>query len=253
MAGAYVKQRGRAAPGSIPERLESFSREVRFYQEVAAHVGVRVPACQLAEVGPDGGTRLELEDLSAWSPGAEPEAAAATLRGLHDSWQGSAVERWPWLPRPYADDLVDELFSAAWPSLRERRDLSREARELGDRLVGRVAEVERDAAAAGPTTLTHGDASTANMRTSPSGVVALLDWEDYGAGPGVADLAWHLVSSVEPRRWDAAIDAYGASGGLEQALPAAVVQALLSLSDDPDGDPAARRWVSGATEAARRL
>ena len=39
MAQVFVKRRDPAAPGSIPERLEMFPREVRFYREVAAEVG----------------------------------------------------------------------------------------------------------------------------------------------------------------------------------------------------------------------
>lgn len=41
---------------------------------------------------------------------------------------------------------------------------------------------------AGPLTLVHGDASVQNMRTGPGGEVALLDWEDVSAAPGVLDL-----------------------------------------------------------------
>ena len=35
----------------------------------------------------------------------------------------------------------------------------------------------------------HGDASLANMRTGPDGEIALVDWEDVSAGPGVVDVA----------------------------------------------------------------
>ena len=92
----HVKRRGRPAPGSIPDVLGMFSAEVRFYREIAPVVGVRVPACYQAQDSGDG-TVLELEDLSAWRPGADPATAAALLAELHERWLGTAPRRWPWL------------------------------------------------------------------------------------------------------------------------------------------------------------
>ena len=250
---SYIKRRDPAASGSIPDRLQMFPREVRFYREVAESIGVRVPACLLAELHHDGSTYLELEDLSDWRPGASPTAGAGVLRALHSRWQARALEVWPWLPRADVSDLVEDLYAAQWSGLRDRNDLAPAARDLGDRLLGHVKAVGRDAEGAGPQTLVHGDASSNNMRTATSGLVALLDWEDFGMGTGVSDLAWFLVSSVEPRDWDAAIDAYGESAGLNRALPEAVVQALLSLSFEEEGSDEALGWIDRVTEAARRV
>ena len=98
------------------------------------------------------------------------------------------------------------MYDEAWASARERPELTDTVRDLGDSLVGRVAEVERRADASGPVTFTHGDASALNMRTAPDGEVALLDWEDYGAGPGIVDLAWHLRLLRRAADWDIALD-----------------------------------------------
>jgi hypothetical protein len=251
MAETFTKRREATGPGSIPDVLEMFTREVRFYRAVAPYVGVRVPACHLAEER-DGATHLELEDLSSWRSGAEPTAAARLLGGLHRHWEGRAVARWPWLPRPDVAHLVGPLYDDAWSRARERPELSASVRELGDSLVGRVAEVERRADATGPVTFLHGDASGRNLRTSPGGEVALLDWEDYGAGPGIVDLAWHLVSSVPPADWEPALAAYGDTSRLADALPASVVQGLLSFAFE-EGDDDAGQWVARLEEAARRL
>jgi aminoglycoside phosphotransferase (APT) family kinase protein len=105
-------------------------------------------------------------------------------------------------------------------------------------MVGKVLEAEADVARAGKSTLVHGDASAPNMRTGPGGVVALLDWEDVSAAPGVLDLAWFLVSSVQPDRWPEAMAAYGDTTGLSTVLPSVAVQGYLSLSDLPDGEGA---------------
>jgi aminoglycoside phosphotransferase (APT) family kinase protein len=247
----FTKRREAAEPGSIPDVLQMFSREARFYREVAPYVGLRTPACYLAEEQ-DGATHLELEDLSSWRLGAEPDVAARTLRDLHARWEGSAVERWPWLPRPDVSHLVEALYDDAWASARHRRELPDAVRDLGDSLVGRVAEVEQRAEASGPVTFTHGDASALNMRTSPDGEVAVLDWEDYGSGPGIVDLAWHLVSSVSPEDWNTALEAYGDTSGLADALPSVAVQGLLSFAF-VEGYEDAHGRVLRLEEAARRI
>jgi hypothetical protein len=62
--GGYVKRRGRPERGSIPDVLDVFRAEVRFYREIAPVAGVRVSACYQASQCA-GGTLLVLEDLSA--------------------------------------------------------------------------------------------------------------------------------------------------------------------------------------------
>jgi hypothetical protein len=76
--------------------------------------------------------------------------------------------------------------------------------------------------------------------------VALLDWEDVSAAPGVLDLAWLLVSSVDPARWPEVIDAYGPAPGLGQVLPAVIVQGLLSLADTQADSAEAYGWTRGS-------
>lgn len=252
MTVPFTKRRDAAKPGSIPDRLQMFVREVRFYREVAPEIGVRVPDC-LTSQECDGATLLELENLSSWREGADPADGARLLAVQHRHWSGRAVERFPWLPRPEVSDLVGDLFDLTWSAIRDRTDLTPVVRAFGDELVGRVTEVEQRAAHAGPITLVHGDASARNMRTSPAGEVALLDWEDYDAGPGIGDLAWFCVSSVAPEDWDEALKAYGDTTGLDAVLPAVVVQGLLSLTHEPVDGAAAQEWVLRLGEAAHRL
>ena len=250
---SYLKRRDPAPSGSIPDRLQMFGREVRFYREVAPSIGIRVPGCLRAEEYDDGSTFLALEDLSDWRPGVDAASGAALLGSLHLRWGiAAAVGKWPWLPREDVSELVDDLFAASWPTIRERGDMTSDARTLGDSLVGRVTEAERLAESAGPWALVHGDASCDNMRTSPAGEIALLDWEDFGVGPGVCDLAWFLVSSVDPRDWDAAIRSYTGAGVLGHALPAAAVQGLLALASEDEGSPDAAAWIARLAEARRR-
>jgi hypothetical protein len=249
----HVKRRARPAPGSISEALDSFRAEVRFYREIAPVAGVRVPACYRAE-DTDEGTVLVLEDLAAWQPGADPLTAARVLSGMHRHWAGQAQERWPWLrPVGAAVDLAEELFARVWPELAVCVDLTAGVRALGGRLAGRVAQSDREINLAGPPTLVHGDASLLNMRTGPRGEVVLLDWEDVSAAPGVLDLAWLLVSSVEPAQWDAVIASYGPVADLARALPAVAIQGLLSLSDTPAATAEATAWIRRLDAASNYL
>ena len=232
-----------------------FHAEVLFYREIAPVVGVRVPACYRAE-DDDSGTLLEIEDLSAWSPGADPAAAAALLGCMHRRWLGEAPKRWPWLrPLGAGVDLVEELFIATWLSLAGRGDLPPAVASFGARMAerGQVTAAEAAIAAAGPLTLAHGDAQGQNMRTSPDGEVALLDWEDVSAAPGVLDLAWLLTASVDPPRWDEAIAAYGSASGLDRVLPAVMVQGLFMMADNPAGSPEARAQANRLAEGCQRL
>ncbi|MGH9155459.1 MAG: hypothetical protein ACRD1K_06425 [Acidimicrobiales bacterium] len=94
----FEKRREPARAGSVPEALDMFRAEVRFYREIAPVVGVRVPVCLEAEDTSDG-TRLLLEDLSPWTPGADSVRMARELAALHRRWEGQALDRWPWLRR----------------------------------------------------------------------------------------------------------------------------------------------------------
>ena len=240
---AFVKRRDPAAPGSIPEALQTFHAEVRFYREVAPEVGVRVPACYDA-VDDAAGTRLVLEDLSSWALGADPADAARLLSDVHRRWEGLALERWPWLRRGGdAADLVGDLFDRTWPRIAARYDVSPRVRDFGERLVRRVPGAVRDASGAGPLTLVHGDASTRNLRTGPAGEIAFLDWEDLHAAPGVTDLSWLLLSSVPPAQWDDVVHAYRPARRLGVVLPAAIVQGLLSFGDTAAGSAVAAAWI----------
>jgi hypothetical protein len=249
----FVKRRDPPAPGSITEALGSFRAEVRFYREIAPVAGVRVPACYQAEDTAEG-TLLVLEDLTAWQPGGDPRVAAGVLAAMHGRWLGQAHRRWPWLrPAGAGAGLVEELYARVWPRLAARGGLTPRVCALGEWLRGKAGDCERAIGLAGQPTLAHGDASLRNMRTGPGGELALLDWEDVSAAPGVADLAWLLVSSVAPVRWDEVADAYGPAPGLPTVLPAVAVQGLLSMSDTPAGSAEAAGWAARLDAAAARL
>ena len=167
----FEKRRAHAPPGSIPDVLDMFRSEVRFYQEIAPVVGVRVPLCFEALLT-DEGTYLRLEDLSSWMPAADPLGVVTELRGLHERWKDRAIELWPWLRGPgMAAGLIGSLYDRTWPHMSKRSDLTPAVRVLGDWLVGKVETAELAEGTAGPLTLCHGDTASNNLATSPDGDV----------------------------------------------------------------------------------
>ncbi len=187
-------------------------------------------------------------------PGADPALVARLLSEHHRCWEGRARSRWPWL-RASGDgaDLVGELFDLTWARLASCPGFSASVRRLGESLVGKVPGAERAEAGSGPGTLLHGDASMANLRTGPDGEVVFLDWEDVRTGAGETDLAWLLVSSVEPSRWDEVIAAYGPATCLVDVLPSAAAQGLLSLADAGVDSEKAAPWMERLEAASSRI
>lgn len=228
-----------------------FERELRFYREVAPEVGVRVPVCYEAQET-ESGYRLVLEDLSAWAEGGDPVEVARALADLHRRWEGIAEARWPWLDRPgAAAGEIGALYERAWSVAVDRPDVSQTLREAGWRFVGKVEALEREEVSIGRRTLIHGDASLRNVRTSPKGQVAFVDWEDVRLACGAIDLTWLLVSSVEPRRWDEVAQAYGPDEAeMRAALPHAVTQGILSFCDYEPGSREACGWAARLDAAA---
>ena len=102
---------------------------------------------------------------------------------------------------------------------------------LGTRLLGRAAEAESAVGSASA-----GDAGPRRCRRWPTseplqaGEVALPDWEDVSAAPGVLDLAWLLVSPVDSAQWDKVIAAYGPPADIVGVLPAVRASGGLGLT-----------------------
>lgn len=231
-----------------------FENELRFYREIAPEVGIRVPECYEA-TRTDDGFRLVLEDLSGWQEGGDPAELARVLAQLHRQWEAKAEQRWPWLRRAgKAADAIGELYDRCWAGILKRQDVTPVVRDLGQRFVAKVAEIERDEPDIGRRTLIQGDASLRNARTSPDGVVAFLDWEDVRSSGGSIDLTWLLVSSVDPGPWDVVIEAYAPDEAeFRAALPHAAIQGIFGLVDCDPGSPTAAAWSSRIEAVAARI
>src|SRR5271167_4497578 len=112
--------------------LRAYEIEVRFYREVAARIGARVPAVSLAEVEPETGWfTLLMEDIAGAAQGDQiaacsPGVAAAVLdemAGLHaPCWEAPDLAGLEWLNRstPESDGFLVALVSSLLPGFLER-------------------------------------------------------------------------------------------------------------------------------------
>ena len=192
-----------------------YEREVRFYQELARDVGMRVPTCYYSDVDPASAAQvLLLEDVSSLGHvgdqvrGCTAAEAAPVLRELGRFqagwWASPRLEGIPWLPA--GTDLVNGAmhlaYPGAWPRFLELfgGQLPAALREalpgLGPRLVAALAGF-----ADRPLTLLHGDFRLDNLVLCHPGsthVVAVMDWQSPNRGWGIYDAAYFLSGGLEP-------------------------------------------------------
>ncbi len=187
--------------------LGNYLREVRFYQELAATVAIRTPACFDAEWHPDTGDFVViLEDMAPAVQGdqvagcsiAQATLALAELAKLHASrWDDQSLYDVEWLQRRTAESapMLQAMYQALWPGFVERlgHNLTSSQLELGERLgSSMVTWVEQRQP---PNAVTHGDYRLDNMLFGDDGVrppVTVVDWQTPGHGPPVADASYFI-------------------------------------------------------------
>ncbi|MBI2695742.1 phosphotransferase family protein [Mycobacterium nebraskense] len=205
-----------AGSRAIGVTLGIYEGEVRFYQEIAPTVGIRVPGVYWADIESSTGRfTLVLEDLSGVGTpgdmiaGGTPDQAARALEALVDlqapRWSDPALRELDWLAHPSRNQNFFAAVEPALPLFLER---------FGDRLDAEdIAFVEQvvphaNAWAArmtdGPTVVLHGDYRMDNIlfphdSTAP---VAVFDWQATRLGPPLVDAAVYLGGclSLEDRR-----------------------------------------------------
>lgn len=182
-----------------------FSREARFYSELAPAVPVRTPRCYHAADG-----TLLLEDLGALRmgdqiEGLEPvdaERIIDALVALHARyWQTpEASQAWLLDPSdPIFGAMVAQLVASGSDALRERfegrapdRALDAVLRHAGDWQPLLVRGVE------GPKTIVHHDCRMDNVFFAAEGTPVLIDWQAVAHARGTQDVANLLTQSMEP-------------------------------------------------------
>ncbi len=195
--------------------LRAYEIEVRFYREVAARIGARVPAVYVAEVEPETGWfTLLMEDITGARQGDQieacgPDVAASVLdemAGLHaPCWDATDLARLDWLNRASPDS--SEFFAAMVASLlpgfldRYADELAPEHQEVCRIFVDKMPVYL--ARHAGPRTATHGDFRLDNLLFQPENPrPVVVDWQTTTWAGASVDVAYFLGGclSTEDRR-----------------------------------------------------
>jgi hypothetical protein len=205
---------GRAAAKTF--RL--YEREVRFYQEIAETVDIRIPACYLADIDLDTADFVLLfEDLRPAVQGDQIAGCSADqamlamdeLAGLHaPRWGDPALSEIEWLGQyddPQSAAMIGAAYQSLWPGFAAQYgpSLTAEALALGEAFGASIGNWQRSGT--GPGCVTHGDYRLDNMMfgTDDGGYpLATVDWQTVGHGLGMSDAAYFIGNglSVPDRR-----------------------------------------------------
>ncbi len=195
--------------------LRAYEIEVRFYREVAARVGSRLPATYLAEVEPETGWfTLLMEDIAGAAQGDQiaacgPDVAAAVLEemaGLHaPCWEAPELAGLEWLNRstPESDGFLVALVASLLPGFLDRYadTLAPEHQEVCRLFAEHLPTYLR--LRGGPRTASHGDFRLDNLlfqADNPRPVV--VDWQTTAWASASVDVAYFIGGclSAEDRR-----------------------------------------------------
>jgi aminoglycoside/choline kinase family phosphotransferase len=195
----------------------NYLREVRFYQELAPTVAVRVPQCRHADVD-DTGTEFDLllEDMTPCGQVdqltgctvAEVEAVLDEAARLHGPrWQDPAITQLPWLSvNAAARRPGPDIFTAMFAGFRERYAdrIEDEVLAVGEKFFPHIG-VHHKAQQAAPQTVTHGDFRPDNILFGGQGgqvPVTVVDWQTVDAGAPLCDVSYFVGGALctEDRR-----------------------------------------------------
>ena len=224
--------------------LRHYEREVRFYQEIAATVDIRVPHCHHAAWDPaTNDFDLVLEDMAPAAQG--DQLTGCSLEQAHDAvrelarlhgprWDDPALDDVDWMEHAGRGDGeagagLAMMWQMFWPAFLEghRRHLADDEVALGDAFGARLTEWR--VGHTGPRTVTHGDYRLDNMlfATGPGQPpVTVVDWQSPAHGTPITDLSYFCSAGLLPpdRRQH------------ERALVASYAEALTEYGIDLDDD-----------------
>ncbi len=190
--------------------LRAYEIEVRFYREVAARVGARVPTCYVADVEPETGWfTLLLEDIVGARQGdqiqaCDPDVAAAVLdemAGLHaPCWEVPELAALGWLNRnsTEADEFLAAMAGSLLPGFLERYgdQLEPEHTALCRLFVQRLPTWLQSRV--GPRTASHGDFRLDNLLFQPDQRrPVVVDWQTLSWAGGSHDVAYFIGGCLE--------------------------------------------------------
>ena len=191
-----------------------YEREVRFYEQIAKDIELRVPKCYFSHHNPETGSyALLLEDLAPAVVGdqingchaAQTRLAISELAKFHAAWWNSPnLQELDWMPGYDADwyiEAVEGGYAQAWEPFVEftksylTPELADVCRRYGKSIRKIMTTVGRDL----PTTIVHGDFRLDNLFfASPQGGApfAVIDWQIAARGGGIFDVAYFVSGTL---------------------------------------------------------
>ena len=194
----------------VLEAFGGYTRESRFYDELADATPVATPRCYYTRVDPDGANVIVMEDLvSGWvgdqvegASVAETRALMTQLARMHAHWWNSPeLETLDWVGA--LEVSMDRQTLKAY-YMRGLAAFEREFEGQFDYSIecarAIVPLLDEDTPAANPFTLTQGDCRHDNAfyREGPGGLEAtLFDWQMTGVASPISDVTRWLTQSVQ--------------------------------------------------------
>ncbi|MEM9221185.1 MAG: phosphotransferase [Pseudomonadota bacterium] len=187
--------------------LNGFSREVRFYSDLAEKTAARLSKVFFADLAADGAA-LVMEDLSHFEGGDQVVGLAhqqvcdviEAVAPVHAAfWNSPHLDELHWAPT--VDHFNLDSFSDAWPEFEELYGLriGESAREIGRYLTKNVDRLEAKIASRSRS-IVHGDLRADNIlfgKDEHDGEVVVLDWQLVMRSLAAFDIA-RLYGGSEP-------------------------------------------------------
>jgi hypothetical protein len=194
--------------------FQFYEREIRFYDDIARDVALRVPRCYFSAMDVEADDYLLLlEDITdarmgdevAGCSALEAEMAVRAIAAFHAAWwESPMLERLDWMPfinSPVNQSAESSYNQAYEPFLQSFGDrLSPSMRAIADAMRTHVIDIENEMEPA-PRTILHGDFRLDNIFFNQPGAaspITLIDWQISNRGRGAFDVAYFLASCVEP-------------------------------------------------------
>jgi hypothetical protein len=204
-------------PGTrqLAKLFRFYEREVRFYQEIAERIVLRVPRAYHRAFDPaTGNFVLLLEDMAPARIGdqlescnvAQAHVAVREIAGLHAGWwQSPKLAELDWMPA--ANDpvhlAVAGIYQQCWPAFLQfaGSNLPEPVKRIGEALASRINRIQHIFTTDRPNTIVHGDFRLDNLffASERGGVpFAAIDWQVTFRGCGTFDVAYMVAGNLKP-------------------------------------------------------
>jgi aminoglycoside/choline kinase family phosphotransferase len=212
---AILKFPGASEGGrQIGNLFRFYEREIRFYEEIAPTIKMRIPRRYYSAMDIERGRYvLMLEDMAPACVGdqlagctiEQARTAVRELATFHAAWwQHSTLTELDWMPM--VDDPVQKLaepsYAQAWQPFVDNfgPSLSKEMLAIAEKVGQNVCNFQTRMADE-PRTIMHGDYRADNMffRSGEGGPeFAVCDWQIASRGRGVFDLTYFVCGALTP-------------------------------------------------------